>query len=78
MLSFDRPELGSVNVESCTHNVPGTQPVVREARAAPQAALTATTGYYWPGALYAPRICLAFCRMPLISSIEKRRVNLTF
>jgi hypothetical protein len=43
-----------------------------------QAALTTTTGYYWPGALYAPRICLAFCRMPLISSIEKRRVNLTF
>jgi hypothetical protein len=77
MLSFERPELGSAKVESCTHNAPGVQPVVREARAA-QAALTTTTGYYWPGALYAPRICLAFCRMPLISSIEKRRVNLTF
>jgi hypothetical protein len=78
MLSFDRPELGSSATGS--HS-----PITRRGcnrssarRGRRKPALTTTTGYYWPGALYAPRICLAFCRMPLISSIEKRRVNLTF
>jgi hypothetical protein len=38
MLSSDRPELGSAKVESCTHNAPGMQPVVREAGRHTQAA----------------------------------------